>query len=275
MSLKDILVHVDLSKHCPARLDVAVALAAANGAHLTGLYVRTEQRVPQFVRSQFGPQVIALQNQFANEARAQAEALFDSRVRGASVNAEWRVAEGDLFEILALHTRYTDLAVVGQPDPDGDDNQPLPDHLVLDAGRPVLVVPHAGRFSGEFRCVMVAWNGSREATRAVNDALPILRRAAKVVVLAANPTRGIEGHGEVPGADLSLHLARHGINVEAQQVQAEDMNIGQLLLSRCADDNADLLVMGAYGRSRMRELVLGGATRYILDHMTVPVLMSH
>ena len=123
--------------------------------------------------------------------------------------------------------------------------------------------------------MLVAWNGSREATRAANDALPILQRADRVVVLAINPGGGIDGHGEVPGADLSLHLARHGVSAEAQQVQAEDMNVGEMLLSRCADEAADLLVMGAYGRSRVRELVLGGATRHVLEHATLPVLMSH
>lgn len=275
MPLKDILVHVDNSKHCAARLDLAVAVAAAHDAHLTGLYVRSEPHMPQFVRSQFGPQVIALQHQFANEARAQAEALFESRLRGAPVRGEWRAVEGELYEVMALHARYADLTVLGQPDPEGDDERPLPDHLVLDAGRPILVVPYAGRFSGQIERVMVAWNGSRESTRAVNDALPLLQRARKVVVMAVNPGGGIDGHGDVPGADLSLHLARHGVNTEAQQVQADDLNAGQLLLSRCADEEIDLLVMGAYGRSRVRELVLGGITRHVLEHMTVPVLMSH
>lgn len=275
MPLKDILVHVDNSKHCAARLDLAIAVAAAHDAHLTGLYVRTEPHMPQFVRSQFGPQVIALQHQFANEARAQAEAQFESRLRGAPVRGEWRAAEGELYEVVALHARYADLTVLGQPDPEGDDERPLPDHLVLDAGRPILVVPYAGQFGGRFERVMVAWNGSRESTRAVNDALPLLQQARKVVVMAVNPGGGLDGHGDVPGADLSLHLARHGINAEAQQVQADDLNAGQLLLSRCADEEIDLLVMGAYGRSRVRELVLGGVTRHVLEHMTVPVLMSH
>lgn len=275
MPLKDILVHVDGSRHCAVRLDLAAALAAAHDAHLTGLHVRSEQQVPQFVRSQFGPQVVALQNQFANEARAQAESLFEHRLRAAGVNHEWRAAEGDPYEVVALHARYADVTVLGQTDPEDDEDRALPDHLVLDAGRPVLVVPYAGRFSGAFNRVMVAWNGSREATRAVNDALPLLRKAKKVVVMAANPGGGIDGHGDVPGADLSLHLARHGVNAEAQQVQADDLNIGQILLSRCADEDVDLLVMGAYGRSRVRELVLGGATRHVLEHMTMPVLMSH
>lgn len=275
MPLKDILVHVDSGSHCAARLDAAMALAAAHDAHLTGLYVRSEPPVPPFVRSQLGPQVAALQSQFANEARAQAEALFENRLRPAGLAYEWRAVAGDLYEMVALSARYADITVLGQPDPDSDEDRPVPDHLVLDAGRPVLVIPTGGHVTGVFGRVLVAWNGSREATRAVNDALPILQRATRVMVLAINPGGGIDGHGEVPGADLSLHLARHGVTAEAHQVRADDMNVGEMLLSRCANEAADLLVMGAYGRSRVRELVLGGATRHVLECATLPVLMSH
>jgi nucleotide-binding universal stress UspA family protein len=276
MPLKDILVHVDTGPHCAARLEAAIALAAAHDAHLTGLYLRNEPHVPPFVRAQFGPQVTALQNQYANEARAQAEAMFEARLRPSGLGYEWRATEGEAYDMLALNARYADLTVLGQPDPASDEEErPLPDHLVLDAGRPVLVVPYAGVRPARFDKVVVAWNGSRESTRAVNDALPILRQARTVIVLAVDPVGGIDGHGEVPGADLSLHLARHGITAEAQQVAAEEMNVGEALLARCADQAADLLVMGAYGRSRVRELVLGGATQYVLGNMTQPVLMSH
>ena len=116
---------------------------------------------------------------------------------------------------------------------------------------------------------------SRKATRAVNDAMPLLETADSVTVLVINPIGGIDGHGEEPGADIALHLARHGVNATAEHMVAEDISVGDMLLSRCANAGADLLVMGAYGHSRMRELILGGATRNILQHMTVPVLMSH
>ena len=122
---------------------------------------------------------------------------------------------------------------------------------------------------------MVAWDASRLATRAVNDALPILRKASKVHLLAINPEGGREGHGDVPGADIGLHLARHGVKAEASSIHAEDLEAGDALLSRAADFGADLIVMGAYGHSRWRELVLGGVTRHLLNHMTAPVFMSH
>lgn len=275
MPIKDVLVHIDAGPHCAARLDAAIALAARHGAHLTGLYFRTDQQIPPFVRSQFGPRVTALRDQFATEARNQANSLFESRLKSADVAYEWRETGGNPYEMAALHARYADLSVLGQPDPGSEEEGPVPDRLVLDAGRPVLVMPYAGLNTGRFERVVVAWNGSREATRAINDALPILRRAKWVVVLAVNPSGGINGHGEMPGADLSLHLARHGVVTQAQLSVADDINVGGVLLSRCAAEAADLLVMGAYGRSRMRELVLGGATRYVLEHMTLPVLMSH
>jgi nucleotide-binding universal stress UspA family protein len=125
------------------------------------------------------------------------------------------------------------------------------------------------------RNVLVAWNGSREATRAVNDALPILERAEKVTVLAVNPRKGGGDHGDIPSADIALHLARHGVKAEASQTVSNELEVGDTILSRLADFGSDLVVMGAYGHSRMRELLMGGVTRELLQHMTVPVLLSH
>ena len=140
------------------------------------------------------------------------------------------------------------------------------------------MVPYIGAGERLGTRVMVAWDGGREAARAVGDALPLLARAESVAVLVINPSQ--DGHGEQPGADIALHLARHGITVEAQHLEAQhleaqDLSVGDALLSRLADQDIDLLVMGAYGHSRLRELVLGGVTRKIFQQMTVPVLMSH
>ena len=122
---------------------------------------------------------------------------------------------------------------------------------------------------------MVAWNGGREATRAVADALPLLARAKEVTVLVINPEDAPDTHGDVPGADIALHLARHGVNAVATRIHAGDMEAANIILSRAAETGIDLLVMGAYGHSRLRELVVGGVTRSILASMTMPVLMSH
>ncbi len=137
------------------------------------------------------------------------------------------------------------------------------------------MVPYIGARQEMGRNVLVAWNGSREATRAVNDALPILERADKVTVLAVNPGKNGNDHGDIPSADIALHLARHGVKAEASQTVSDELEVGSIILSRISDLGADLVVMGAYGHSRMRELMMGGVTRDLLRHMTVPVLMSH
>ncbi len=279
MPLKDILVHLDRSRHCRARAEAAAALAARHQARLTGLFVRTTPHVPQFVMSQLGPEVTQAQRQFADQAAGEARQGFDEVARSAGVMAEFRDPEGELLDTLVLHARYSDLVVIGQYDRHDDDmadEREAADHVIMDSGRPVLVVPHAGAFPVIGEKVLVSWNASREATRAVNDALPILRAAREVSVLSINPRRnGVNGHGDVPGADICAHLARHGVKATAEHVVSHDMDVGNALLSRASDEGADLIVMGAYGRSRLRELVLGGATWHVLHHMTVPVLMGH
>jgi nucleotide-binding universal stress UspA family protein len=149
------------------------------------------------------------------------------------------------------------------------------EELVLSAGRPVLLIPYAGHFPEVGRRVLVAWNAGREAARAVTDALPLLARASIVQVVAFDPRKGGADHGDIPGADIALLLARHGVKVSIAQQQSKEVDVGNQILSRAADMQSDLIVMGAYGHSRLRELVLGGVTRTLLDTMTVPVLMSH
>lgn len=275
MAFKDILVHVDNSPQVKTRLDLAAKLAQAQDAHLIALNVRTRPLMPQFIRSQYGAQLDRIREEFNAEAAREARAVFDSIQPAHGVTTEWRDVEGSLEQSVTLHARYADLTVLGQGEGGDNGERPLADAVMLDVGRPVLVVPHAGRFPTLGERVLVAWNGSREATRAVHDALPILRRSRLTHVMAVNPTGGMAGHGDIPGADICLHLSRHGVNAVCEHVKSEDLNVGQMLLSRAADEGADLIVMGAYGRSRLSELVLGGATRHLLRHMTVPVLMSH
>lgn len=277
MKLKDLLVYVDHDPACEARVDLALALAVQHEAHLTGLHVMTWPRLPRFAQAELPPSFLDLQRQQLDERAGEAEDAFQARARRHGVRAEWRVAEGDLTETVKLHARYADLTVIGQ----GLDleNAPgeladLPANLVLGVGRPLLVIPRYGSFDTLGQRVLIAWNGSREATRAVNDAIPLLARAARVTVLSVDPDDNAR-RPRVPSADIALHLARHGIAAEAASTRGVDLGVGDLLLSRAADLGADLIVMGAYGHSRVREMVLGGATRHLLQHMTVPVLMSH
>lgn len=184
-----------------------------------------------------------------------------------------------------MHPREPTLAVLsnlliaGQRDRHADSDtgtrSGFLDQLVLSTGRPLLLVPYAGRFPSVGKNVLVAWNAKPEAARAVTDALPLLARANSVQVMAFDPEGNRSGHGENPGADIALYLARHGVKATASRQHCGSDEVGVQILSRAADIDADLIVMGAYGHSRVRELVLGGVTRTILDSMTVPVLMSH
>ncbi|ROR35212.1 universal stress protein [Inmirania thermothiophila] len=281
MAIRDILVHLDPTPRCRARLELALALASAHGARVVGLYAVAAPYVPDFV-----PGVAPEQLREADRAKAaEAERAFREAAGRAGVEHEWRGPDGrplglaDVIDEVVVHARHADLAIVGQHDDDdalGLVPADLPDQVLLDAGRPVLVVPYAGQFRSVGERVMVAWNASREATRAVHDALPLLRAAKKVVVLAVNPGEAPgAGHGEIPGADISAHLARHGVKAEAEHVHADDIQVGDMLLSRAADEGVDLIVCGGYGQPRLREVVLGGVTRHLLKQMTVPVLFSH
>jgi nucleotide-binding universal stress UspA family protein len=276
MALNDLLVHVDNDAGCAARVDIALALAARHEAHLTGLHVMAWPRLPGYVEMELPRSFLELQHAHLLERAQRAEKSFHERARRGGVPAEWRVAEGDVVETVKLHARYADLTVVGQgrdvKDAPGE-LALLPEELALGVGRPVLIVPRYGAFATVGERVLVAWNGTREATRAVNDAIPLLKAAAKVTVLAVDPAD--EAAPRVPSADIALHLARHGITAEAASTRSVDIGVGDVLLSRAADLGVDLIVMGAYGHSRIREMALGGATRHILQHMTVPVLMSH
>lgn len=278
MTLKNILVHVDESKQCPGRLDVAVDLARDYGAHLTGLYVIQEIHIPP---SCIGGGYIPVSfldehDRRGREAATQAKKTFNKRMQNNDVNVEWRCFQGRAEDIIGLNARYADLTIVSQADPN-DANQhelaEMPAEVALTAGRPVLVMPYIDARNTPGKNVMVAWNASREATRAINDAMPILEHADQVLILEVNPDK--VSRGNVPSADISLHLARHGIQAEVAKAVTGDIDVSDVILSRLTDAEMDLLVMGAYGHSRTRELIIGGATRDILRRMTIPVLISH
>jgi nucleotide-binding universal stress UspA family protein len=228
--------------------------------------IYTEIPVPESVEK--------MQRLEIEQAAARAGALFQERMRGTTARTEWRAVEGSVGMVTTVQARYADLTVLPQGMDLGfasADLARLPEEMALGVGRPVLVIPRYGSFPKVGGRVLVAWNGTREATRAVHDALPLLRRAEQVTVLSIDP----DGERRLPGADVSLHLTRHGVTVQAATITGADVAVGDILLSYAADHDIDLIVMGAYGHSRLREMVLGGATRTLLRHMTAPVLMSH
>lgn len=281
MPLKDILVHLDGTERAGVRLGLAADLARRHEAHLTALHV-VDVELPAVFAGEAGGTAafVDLMEDMRRDAAAEGakvEAMFRDRTRLDGIAGEWRSVEGATRQQVALHARYADLVVVGQEGAGpGEPSVPeVVEHALFASGRPVLVVPSAGRFETAGRRVLVGWNASREAARAVNDALPLLAQAEAVTVLAVNPRRGTGAHGEEPGADIALHLARHGVKVEVQRTAGSGIGDGDMILNAAADLSADLLVVGAYGHSRLREVVLGGVTRTLLRRMTVPVLMSH
>jgi nucleotide-binding universal stress UspA family protein len=284
MPLKDLLVHLDASPESAVRAEIACDLARRHGAHLAGLYVIDLVPILALVGND-GMVGTAAMADAAGRLRdiaitdaAKVEAAFRDQLRRVGIDGEWRLEEDIAAPTVALHARYADLAIVGQVNPD----RPSPGsgtdiaaHVLLSSGRPVLVIPYIARFGPLARNVLIGWNGSREAARAINDAIPLIADAQSLTVLAVNPERGIGGEGDVPAADAALHLARHGLRAEAAHIAATEITDGDALLDYAADRGCDLIVIGGYGHSRMREFVLGGVTRRLLQSMTVPVLMSH
>jgi nucleotide-binding universal stress UspA family protein len=170
--------------------------------------------------------------------------------------------------------RRFDISVCGQPDPDTPAAEEIiAEALLFESGRPVIVVPYVQKRDASLNRVMVCWDGSRAATRAIADSIPFLKKANQVDIVMIASSRGKDD--EVPGADLGQHLARHGVSVEVKRLTSPDIDITSTILSYAADTGADLIVMGGYGHSRLREFILGGVTRGILSSMTVPTLMSH
>jgi len=277
MRYQDIIVHIDDGEAMPGRLAMALELAQRFGAHLTGICVDPGLALPTLIDVPISPSLIEALETEHGERLDRTEKKFKDIVSRCEVKTEWRLAQGELANTLSRHARYADLVIIGQEG--GDDPKVviggLPDTVVLTCGRPTLVVPYVGTTTAPGKHAIVAWNGSREAARAVNDALPLLVEAEQVDVMCVNPGLGDEDDADLPGADLCLHLARHGVKAEAQEIVANDLEVGDLLLSRAADRGADLIVMGAYGHARWREVVLGGVTRQLLNQMTVPVFMSH
>lgn len=276
MAYKTILVHIDDGKRWPARLEAAIGLARRFDAKLIGLNALTPIELPGYVLAGTGGASIAnLQKQSTEEQAARAKAAFEKVASAAGfANAEWRTSRRDAVAAVTLHARYADLVVLGQPsDEDTGVAAGFAEDVVLEGGRPVLMLPYMGNFAAIGKRALVCWNASREATRAVTDAIPLLREAESARVIVINPKPG--EHGAMPGSDIALFLARHGVSVEVQVDKAVEIDVGNEILSRAADFGADLIVMGAYGQSRLREFVMGGASRTIIASMTVPVLLSN
>jgi nucleotide-binding universal stress UspA family protein len=275
--IKDIVVALEVGTSRDATRDYAISVATTFGAHLAAIGFDYAPVLPPVDTVSAVPFDILDAERAANrKAASDAIARFEEAVRLAAVSAESRLVEAtvsDATNILGTIARCFDLAVVGQAEPKSMRDDLMIEGALFDSGRPVLVVPYIQRVGLKLDRVMVCWDGSRNAARAINDAIPLLTRAKTVDVVTIGA--GKDKAGEITGADIAQHLARHGLNVELRRVNAGDVDVANVILSDAADRDADLIVMGGYGHSRLREFVLGGATRGILSSMTVPTLMSH
>jgi len=279
MSYKTILVHVDESSRSDLRVRIASELAKNEDAHLIGTAVTGVSRfIYQDGNISASDPNLAIHLKFLRERAEKAILGFKTVAAELGVNSyESMISNDEAGGGIGLLARYSDLVVLGQTNRDEPSPSVLsdfPEYIVMNSGRPALIIPYAGDFSSVAKRPLISWDASRESTRAVTDAIPLLKRADLVQVALFNPSAKPDAHGEQPGADIALFLARHGIKVEVS-VHKTSTDIGNAILSLSHDLDSDMLVMGGYGHSRFREMIMGGVTRTILESMTIPVFMSH
>jgi nucleotide-binding universal stress UspA family protein len=286
MAIRDMLVTIDETRAAAIRLDLAGWLANRFRAHLMGLhpmpvcpaafaYDDYDRGVgPQHAGQDAMGTMRRLEMPQTRTAYETARTGFERCLVKHGRAGDWRAVDDWSSFGLALRARYVDLAVVGQLDPaDGRPIVPDPAEIVVGSGCPVLVVPYDGCHQTIERHALIAWDGSREARRAVHDALPLLKLVRDVTILSATVERGPgERNG---GEEIAIHLARHGLNLNVEQWPTDCTDPADLLLSRAIDLDADLIVLGAHGHARMHEMVASGTTRAMLKHMTMPLLISH
>jgi nucleotide-binding universal stress UspA family protein len=258
---------------------IAADLARRLDAHLTGVALAFEPVVPIYTMTTPLPTdlIVAAHEQAVSDAK-RAAAAFERIAAAAGVRYASRTTEsvgGDGLEGVTRGLAMSDLLVVGQQNPDAPEpmREALIEAMLFQSGAPILIVPYAGVSAFVPGRAIVAWDGGAAAAHAVRAALPLLHLAKEVVVVLVK--ENIKRSTELAGADIATHLARHNLNVEVREITNATGDIGQTILSFAADEAADWMVMGGYGHSRMREFFLGGATRGILESMTLPVLMAH
>jgi len=275
---KTILMHVNDNRRIDRLLTPSVALAEKFEAHLLALSVVPPVAV--ITEANGYSMVIDDHCNAYRERNPALRAAFEAAAANRGFTTEWRDDDAGAFPVIDRvlpYARAADLIIVSQTDPTWAASGwlDIADRLAIEAGRPVLIIPNEGMHARTGEKVLVAWNGRREAARATFDALPILRRAKEVRVVWVNPQSEDEPSGDVPAADICTALARHAVRCEATEQLRPKANVGETLLACAEETNADLLVMGCYGHTRLREFVFGGASRHVLGKMTIPVLMSH
>jgi nucleotide-binding universal stress UspA family protein len=287
VALKDLLVYVDRSERTPLHLRLAADLARRHGSLLTALYVKhwTDTQLEERRKAELGlgsaRQIRHLDQRIQQSIDDDAEHVrleSERTAREYRVQTEWCCVEGYPSDIVPQHARYADLCILGQGTgiDDGSADYSFQEHMLFVTGRPVLFVPAKGDFGALGHHIAVAWNSSRPAARAVSDSLPLIERATRTSILTVNPDAYIRKHGAPPAEQLVQHLRRHGATVEVVQIEDTTRSaIADRLQDKAREVGADLLVAGAFGHAQLREKLLGGVTRDLLERTSLPLLMAH
>jgi nucleotide-binding universal stress UspA family protein len=275
--IKDIIVNLSVTKEGSVVGKYAVSVAAALEAHLTGVAFIYDPVVPISGAGYIPAEVVETQRDDNESAAEAAIRSFTAATDQAGISAESLMTSASVAgasDQFARMARRFDLAIVGQAQPEiSSMEQIIGETTLFESGRPMIMVPYIQKGPFKTDNVMICWDGSRTAARAVADAIPIIRTSGRVEIVIVASERGKQD--EIEGADIGQHLARHGLKVDVHRISGGDIDVGDALLSHAADSGADLMVMGGYGHSRLREFVLGGVTRSIFESMTLPVLLSH
>lgn len=276
--IKGIILNIEQNALRDRASDFAVSIAERFDAHIAGIAFAYSSIAPSLMMPEI-PSSVVTSIIAENEKRArEAIGRFEAAAKRSLLSAEPYLvtrSESGPAEMFSSMARRFDLSVVMQSDHDSWMNNDLLIEMALfESGRPLVVVPYTQRERLKLEKIVCCWDGSRTAARAINDALPFLKRAQAVELLTVSTEKNHNGR-EVPGIDIGAHLARHDIKVEVESIPAADIDVTNAILSHVSDCSADMIVIGGYGHSRLREFVLGGVTRQMLSTMTVPVLMSH
>jgi nucleotide-binding universal stress UspA family protein len=274
---KDVVVNISGRGPRDFAAEYATSIAATFRAHIAGISFLYEPVIPDGTLGGIPVDLIELQREENSKVANEAVSRFEAGVKKAGISAETRILDatfGGAATLFAQIARRFDLAVVGQAQREGGASDALMvEGALFESGRPLVVVPYIQKRGLTLERVLACWDGGRTAARAIGDAMPFLERAKAVDIVIVAEER--KGGDEINGANMSKHLARHGVAANVKRIAKGDLAIEDVLLSYAADSGADFMVMGGYGHSRLREFILGGVTRGILGSMTVPVMMSH
>ena len=280
MAIKDILIHLDNTEVCKQRLKSAMRFSAGHDSHIIGVALAIKSTINSYLGSALPAGFGEEQQKAVHDAAQLTIEHFAQKAEKMGLSYETHIIErgaSRIPETLAFYARHADITILGQPDPEGSGasfKTALIESVLFNSGRPIYLVPYVTRKAKPVKRAVVAWDGGARSARAVNDALPLLKDREETIVLVINPEERAHAHGRKPGADIAAHLRRHGIKVTVDRTFVSDISPDKVILNVLAENGADLLVMGAYGHSRLREMAMGGVTHTILKEMTAPVLMS-